>query len=346
MVESGRNFAVCLACRLAETKAQTTLTTIQSNLTLTQAQAEAVLSAWQGVPVACTAIQRLHGGMINSVFRLDFDREPFTAVIKVSATGGGFASSDFTSTDFATEARALDFLCGHTRFPSPRVYRLEATPQTIPYAFLLLETIPGVCLEGLSLSPAEADEIDRRLAEALLELHSHTGACFGSIAGLPASERWPEVFLPLLAEIRAQPEIAQRLPAAVLAEVDRAIELAGPALADQGPPTLIHGDIWAGNMIVQPGEGGWRVAGIVDPGLHYADVESELAYLEVFGARRDAFFAAYTAQRLLRPGYERRRLFYWLKTALLHVWLFGDQYFCDFTAQTAAVICHSDDQDE
>ncbi len=314
---------------------------IQNNLTLTQAQAEAVLSAWLGAPAACTAIRPLHGGMINAVYGLEFDREPFTAVIKVSATGGGFASSDFTSTDFATEARALDYLRAHTRFPSPRVYLLEATPQTIPFTFLLLETIPGVCLEGLSLSPAEADEIDRQLAETLLELHNHTGAHFGGITGQPASERWPDVFLPLLVEVRARPEIAQRLPSAALADVDRAIELAAAELADQGPPTLIHGDIWAGNLIVQPGECGWRLVGIVDPGLHYADIEAELAYLEVFGARRDAFFAAYTAQRPLRPGYERRRLFYWLKTALLHVWLFGDQFFCDFTTQTAAAICHT-----
>lgn len=322
------------------------MTTTQHNLTLTTAQAEAILSAWLGAPAACTAIRPLHGGMINAVYGLEFDREPFTAVIKVSATGGGFASSDFTSTDFATEARALDYLRAHTRFPSPRVYRLEATPQTIPYAFLLLETIPGVCLEGLSLSQAEADEIDRQLAEVLLELHSHTGARFGSIAGPPASERWPDVFVPLLVEVRAQPEIAERLPAGVLAEVDRAIALAAVELADQGKPTLIHGDIWAGNLIVQPGKDGWRLAGIVDPGLHYADVESELAYLEVFGGRRDAFFTAYTARSPLRPGYRRRRLFYWLKTALLHVWLFGDQYFRDFTAQTAAAICHAEDQDE
>lgn len=322
------------------------MSAVHNNLTLTQAQAGAVLSAWLGVPAVCTAVRPMHGGMINAVFGLEFDREPFTAVIKISATDGGFASSDFTSGNFAAEARALDFLRSCTCFPSPQVYRLEAAPQTLTYAFLLMETIPGVCLAGLNLSQDERDALDRQLAGVLLELHSHTGGRYGAVAGEPSGRRWTEVFLPILAEVRARPEVERRLPASALSEVDRAIELAALELADAGPPTLIHGDIWDGNLIVRREGSGWRLSGIVDPGLHYADVEAELAYLEVFGGRREAFFAAYTARRPLRPGYRRRRLFYWLKTALLHVWLFGGQQYCDFTAQTAAAVCRSEGRND
>ena len=227
------------------------MSAVHNNLTLTQAQAEAALAAWLGVPAVCTAVRPMHGGMINAVFGLEFDREPFTAVIKISATDGGFASSDFTSGNFAAEARALDFLRSCTCFPSPQVYRLEAAPQTLPYAFLLMETIPGVCLAGLNLSQDERAALDRQLAGVLLELHSHTGGLYGAVAGEPSGRRWTEVFLPILAEVRARPEVERRLPASALSEVDRAIELAALELADAGPPTLIHGDIWDGNLIVR-----------------------------------------------------------------------------------------------
>ena len=75
--------------------------------------------------------------------------------------------------------------------------------------------------------------------------------------------------------------------------------------------------------------------GLLDPNLQFADVEFELAYLEVFDVPRKAFFAAYANHHALRPGYEQRRLFYWLHTALVHVALFGDEFFCHFTTRTA-----------
>ena len=87
----------------------------------------------------------------------------------------------------------------------------------------------------------------------------------------------------------------------------------------------------------------WRLTGLLDPALEFADVESELAYLEVFDVSRAAFFSAYAARQPLRPGYERRRLFYWLHTALVHVGLFGDAFFREFTARTAASIVRIED---
>jgi hypothetical protein len=35
---------------------------------------------------------------------------------------------------------------------------------------------------------------------------------------------------------------------------------------------------------------------------------------------------------------EQRRLVYWLHTALVHGALFGDRFFCEYTARTAASI--------
>ena len=307
----------------------------QTNLPLAPAQAELLLAAWLGQPVRCTRITPLHGGMINTVLRLEFDRAPYQAVIKLNTHGAGLAE----------EARALETLDALNqaspapRFPSPRVYRLESAAQTLPYAFLLMENLPGLSMEQARLNEAERLDLDRQLAEALLGLHTHTRPTYGGIDD-PGTTSWPAAFLPRLQEVRRQPEIEQRLPGEVINTVDQAIRQTESALAQAGPPTLIHSDIWAANLIIERLSSGWRLSGIVDPGLQYADVEMELAYLEVFGASRPAFFAAYTARQPLRPGYEYRRLFYWLNTCLIHVWLFGDDFYRQFTAKVAEEIIH------
>ena len=311
---------------------------LQTDLQLTPAQAGDILAAWLGTRhrrprrhrrlrrVHCTGIDRLVGGMINTVLRLRFDRAPYTAVIKPNQAGTGFGD----------EASILRHLHA-TGFPCPEVYLVDDSAQVVPYTFLLLETLPGVSLHEAQLAPPDRERVERELADALVGLHGHTRNTFGAIDG-PGTAQWIDILMPDLLSLRAQPEIAQRLSADVLAAVDRAIEMAPALLRAQGTPTLIHGDIWAANVIVHEAEDGWHLSGLVDPGSQYADVEMELAYLRNFNGSWDAFFESYTARRPLRPGYELRWLVYWLRTYLIHVWLFGDQHYREITAQVAAQI--------
>ena len=295
---------------------------------LTPAEAECVLAAWLGRRARCTGVERLRGGMINSVLRLSFDREPHTAVIKLNAGGQGFGD----------EAQNLQYL--HERgFPCPEVYLvgdpldpdgLDLEVQ-LPYTFLLLETLPGVTLDDARMDRVNRDRVERELAEVLADLHAYTRPTFGPI-DVPGSERWVDSFMPRLHEVRQEPEVTQRLTAEVLRVVDQAIEMAPGLLADQGEPALIHGDIWSANVMVAEASDGWHLSGLVDPGAQYADVEMELAYLRVFHTVGQTFFDIYTAYFPLRPGYELRWPVYWLRTYLIHVWLFGDQHYRDMTA--------------
>jgi fructosamine-3-kinase len=299
----------------------------RTDVQFSTAQAEAVLAGWLGPRARCTGLDRLHGGMVNSVWRLAFDREPFEAVIKVRPTG---------DRALEVEAGALRYLRGHTRFPCPDVYHEDSSGRDVPFAYLLMEALPGVLLGSGPLGPGDRRTIERELAEALLELHSHTRDTFGDLDARPGERQWAQVFVPRLAHMRA--EMAGRLPAEVLRDVDRALEEAEPTLRRQGRPALVHGDIWAGNILVRSTDTGWHLVGVVDPGAQYADVEYELAYLQVFGTAGDAFFDVYTARSPLRPGYELRRLYYWLNTYMIHVWYFGDAHYREMTARVAAEI--------
>lgn len=302
----------------------------QPDLELNAPQAERLLGAWLGDAVVCSDITSLEGGMVNSVFQLDFDRPPHKAVVKLHSPLGN---------TFGAEANALEYLRSHTSCPVPQVYFQDVSARLMPYAFLLLERVPGTCLKDVDLGPSQRSDIESQLAGVLGELHHHRGTRWGHIGDDHQWESWADFFGARLSASRADPRLTERLSTHVLDLVDRAVALARPALQDAGEPTLVLGDVWDGNLMVSPDDHGrLRLTSVLDPDLQFADVEYELAYLEVFDGQRQDFFAAYTRHHALRPGYEQRRLFYWLHTALVHVALFGDEFFCQFTARTAEQI--------
>jgi fructosamine-3-kinase len=300
------------------------------DLHLTQTQVNALLEAWLGQGVTCRDAGRCEGGISSMVLHLQFDRAPYSAIVKLQ---------DNPEDDpLPREQARLDYLRQHTNVPCPKVYLQDDSRSIIPYSFLLLERLSGVNLKSAQLKPEQRTSIERELAEVLLELHSHTRSKFGSFGEEPGMCKWADVFMPRLEGIRR--DMNKFLSASILKEVDRAIPLAEDALRPQGRATLVHNDVSAGNIMVQQRHDVWHLSGLLDPvGLQYADVELELAYLQAFDTVGQTFFDVYASRQPLRPGYEFRRLFYWLHTYMVHVWLgFGADFHDRIGATTGQII--------
>jgi fructosamine-3-kinase len=104
----------------------------------------------------------------------------------------------------------------------------------------------------------------------------------------------------------------------MLDAVDRALED-----AETAPPSLLHGDLWSGN--VYPDSNGQPV--LIDPALYRGHREVDLAMSELFGGFPAAFLSAYQEARPLDEPYRRvRRPLYQLYYLLVHVNLFGGSY--------------------
>jgi fructosamine-3-kinase len=87
-------------------------------------------------------------------------------------------------------------------------------------------------------------------------------------------------------------------------------------------PSLLHGDLWAGNA-------DFMVDGtpvVFDPAAYYGDREADLAMTEMFGGFPAQFYQGYNDEWPLDPGYRVRKQLYLLYHTLNHYNLFGGGY--------------------
>jgi fructosamine-3-kinase len=86
-------------------------------------------------------------------------------------------------------------------------------------------------------------------------------------------------------------------------------------------PSLLHGDLWAGNWGVADG-----VPVIFDPAVYYGDRETDIAMTRLFGGFGAAFYREYERAWPLAAGSEERLELYKLYHVLNHLNLFGSGY--------------------
>lgn len=174
---------------------------------------------------------------------------------------------------------------------------------------------------------------EHHAGELLAALHGVRQPCFGygrdTVIGPlhqpnPRSEAWLPFFRDQrLLYMAGTAREAGRLPAALHRRIERLAGRLDRYLCEPAHASLIHGDLWTGNILVSGG----RIAGFVDPAIYWAHAEIELAFTTMFGTFGRPFFEAYESARPLEPGFhELRRELYNLYPTLVHVRLFGAAY--------------------
>lgn len=157
------------------------------------------------------------------------------------------------------------------------------------------------------MSKEENERIWAQLGEMMRALNGVTQPLFGPAYPAPSFRKWSDYFLDLL-EGRLQD--FHRFGLADT-EMARLLELARqslPWLDEIMIASLCHGDHWPNNILVQPGEGGYRISGVLDmERAYWGDPLAEWTFSVM--NHPNSFWEAY-GDREESPGAAIRMLLY------------------------------------
>lgn len=217
-----------------------------------------------------------------------------------------------------TEGFMLSYLAQHTDLPVPGVRLCDA-------GMLVMDHMPG----SSSFDP----QAQQHAAQLLAQLHNITSDRAGFerdtlIGSLNQPNPWNDSWVAFFAQSRLaymadEGARAGRLPASVARRVHTLADRLGELIDEPTRCSLLHGDVWAGNVLAERG----CITGFIDPAIYYGHPEVELAFITLFGCFGEPFFARYSERRPI-PGefFETRRNVYNVYPLLVHVRLFGGGY--------------------
>jgi len=181
-------------------------------------------------------------------------------------------------------------------------------------------------------SGAGSDRQWTRLGQGLAAIHARTYPQFGfprdNYLGLSpqpnaCDERWSRFFLHRRLEFqvgRIADDQRRRRYAQTLRE--KSARLTAFLEAEPVKASLVHGDLWNGNVLCGDDGRVW----LIDPAPYYGDADVDLAMTQMFGGFAPPFYAAYRRLRPESPRYPLKRRIYNLYHYLNHLNLFGDAY--------------------
>lgn len=251
----------------------------------------------------------LSGGDINEVFKLETNKGNFCVKIN-----DAFRYPEM----FQKEAQGLRIL-NTSPFRVPEVIAVSTHNE---YAYLILEYIE-------SANPAP--NFWKDFADKLAGLHSIHSEHFGwnednYIGTLHQSNRnhlnWSEFFY---AE-RLVPMVKNAVDKGLMNSQDlfylEQLKNLTSELYSNSTPSLIHGDLWSGNFMVD--ENGAPV--LIDPAVYYGHPDMDIAMTKLFGGFNDQLYSHYIEIIPQNDQWDTRIKLCKLYPLIVHVNLFGGYY--------------------
>ncbi|MCC5918881.1 MAG: fructosamine kinase family protein [Cryomorphaceae bacterium] len=249
----------------------------------------------------------LSGGSINSVFRTN-TTDGQSVVVKINNKLSGI---------FLAEEKGLQLLKPHIQVPE-----VISQGKTDKGAYLVLQDLGG---------GSETKTFQQSLGEQLACMHripqQKCGLDHDNFIGtLHQKNDWEDHWVSFFIRHRLQPQVNLATRAGLLnADDEKSFERLYaklPKWLPNEPNSLLHGDLWGGN--VHCGADG--KAYFIDPAVYIGHREMELSMTQLFGGFADDFYEAYDANYPLEPGWRERVNLHNLYPNLVHLNLFGSGY--------------------
>lgn len=223
---------------------------------------------------------------------------------------------------FTTEAVGLSWLADTAAVPVPDVLAVSDGDEQRP---------PFLALEWIDTAPVRSSD-EGEFGRALARLHRAGAPQFGrSDRRTTGSRALPNEPCPTWAEFYATQRLgplvqlardSDALPDSTLRQIDRIAGNLGAVGGPVEPAARLHGDLWAGNRLVDTSGISW----LIDPAAHGGHREFDLAMMHLFGGFGPECFAAYEAEAPLADGWRERVPLHQLAPLIVHAVKFGGGY--------------------
>ncbi|GAA5203724.1 aminoglycoside phosphotransferase family protein [Microbacterium jejuense] len=203
--------------------------------------------------------EALSGGMFATAYRVEFE-DGRRAVAKIV----GADTSRLYRYELGllgTEALTYRMLSG-SGVPVPRVLHTDFTRSVVDADVVVAEHLPGVPWLDLQLDEAQNAVVRRGLGAVMADLHRVDAPTFGYPAADAAlsGATWRDAFGAMMHAVLVDAERwGVALPAT---RVRAAVAAHGAALDAVTHPVVVHTDLWAGNIFVDPET--LDIVGIID----------------------------------------------------------------------------------
>lgn len=220
---------------------------------------------------------------------------------------------------FEKEATGLELLHNTKTLKVPQIFGYGSENGT---AYLLLELIK---------KGHRGNQFWKDLGRQLAHLHQNSHHMYGLdhdnyIGRLPQRNTLTDSWTGFFRDHRLEPQISIATRNGLLAQQDisnfEALYQHLNQIFPEESPSLLHGDLWSGNILCAY-DGS---ACIFDPAVHFGHREMELAFTKLFGGFDPIFYATYEETFPLTPGFNSRVDVYNLYPLLVHLNLFGSSY--------------------
>jgi len=242
--------------------------------------------------------------------------------VKLTTKSGDFFlkyNELFIPSFFEVEAKNLTLIDATETIKTPAVIE---SGETADAAFLLLEYIaPGLA------SFKSMQRLGEQLAKLHLSKNTASGLSYPNYCGLVLQENTPTTsWADFFVEYRLRPLVNQAFSRKLISleEVSLFIKLFAslPQLFPDEAPSLLHGDLWNGNFLIDAHQTPY----LIDPACYFGHREMDISMTLLFGGFDKTFYDAYHAVYPLEAGWRDRMVLWNLYPLLVHLILFGEPY--------------------
>ena len=272
-----------------------------------------------GTSVKIAQTDRLSGGDINKAYGLTL-----TTGQHIFMKANAKDNADF----FTAEAAGLQAIADTHAIGTPRILCCGTDDgEDVGYSFLLLEYIQ---------SAGRRKDYWEVLAQELAAMHTVPAPVEGAlhqygfsqnnfIGARPQNNTWSDSWITFFRDQRLAPQFRDAdsyFSNGDRTKITKLLDNLERFLVEPEYPSLLHGDLWSGNVMCGPD----GKAMLIDPACYIGHREADLAMTQLFGGFPPSFYEEYKKAAPLQPGYEERRDLYNLYQLLNHLNLFGPTY--------------------